>query len=254
MNDFRDTYKTGIKALDDLTGGFQNGHLILLGGRPAMGKSSFAYSIVLDTLEDSTRNCALFSLELPANLLIKRLAEMSVEQAAVNGSTLSLPQAFMDISLSPLFLDSDSSDIDEIVRRFRCIRQLNTLIVVDYLQLVSAGDIDDEYKKNTEILRRLKQLADESGRPVLVLSQLSRAVEQRRVHRPKIKDLSGVPAEALDYVDEIMLLYRSEYYNPDTEFPGVAVIEVAKHAEGKTGVISTGFNGRRGFYELEDGE
>ncbi|SCY70101.1 DnaB-like helicase C terminal domain-containing protein [Lachnospiraceae bacterium XBB2008] len=252
MRDYNETFNTGLKELDDLTGGFQNGQLILVGGRPAMGKSSLAYSIMLNSLDDPDRNCALFSLDSPANLVIKRLAELKEEQDIQDGSSPSLSQAFMDISLSSLFIDSDSNDIDEIIKRGMRIKHSGTLIIVDYLQLISAGNIRDEKEKNSEVLIRLKQLADEMCCPVLVLSQLSRDIENRRNHRPELKDFADIPCEAFSYIDQIMFLYRESYYNDETEFPDETEIEVVKHSKNKTGVVLTGFNGRTGFYDLEE--
>jgi replicative DNA helicase len=243
---------SGYKDLDDITGGFQPGNLIVLAARPAMGKSCLATCIAENAAVDHGRAVALFSLEMSEGELAQRLI---ASRAKLNGDSLrkgrvkadrwpKLLQATDKLARAPLFID-DSSDIGvlELRAKARRLHQRHPLglLIVDYLQLMRAEDPrDGRVEQVGKMSRGLKILARELHIPVIAISQLSRAVEARPDKRPLMSDLreSGNIEQDSDLV---MFVYRDEYYNSETEKPGVAEVVIGKHRNGPVGTVELTF-------------
>ena len=243
---------SGFKDIDEKTGGFQPGNLIVLAARPSMGKSA----LVVNMAENAAlagKGVALFSLEMSESELAQRFV---ASQAKIKGEALrrgkvaesqwpKILEASERLSAAPLYVD-DSSDTGVLEVRAKC-RRLHAqiegglgLIIIDYLQLMRAdGRIDSRVEQVSQISRGLKGLARELGVPVIALSQLSRAVEQRAQNdkKPVLSDLRESGAIEQD-ADLVMFIYRDEYYNKDdSERPGEADIIIAKHRNGPIGEV-----------------
>jgi replicative DNA helicase len=242
---------SGFKDIDEKTGGFQAGNLIVLAARPSMGKSALVANIAENACL-AGKGVALFSLEMSESELAQRFI---ASQAGIPGETLrrgkvkdsqwpKILEAAERLSSAPLYVD-DSSDTGVLEVRAKC-RRLHAqvdgglgLIIIDYLQLMrSEGRIESRVEQVSQISRGLKGLARELGVPVIALSQLSRAVEQRAQNdkKPVLSDLRESGAIEQD-ADLVMFIYRDEYYNKDTERPGEADIILAKHRNGPIGEV-----------------
>jgi replicative DNA helicase len=242
---------SGFKDLDALTGGFQPGNLIILAARPSMGKSALVTNIAENAvLEDHA--VALFSLEMSESELAQRFV---ASQAKIKGEELrkgrvaegrwaSILQACQRLAAAPLWID-DSSDTGVLEIRAKARRLHNQmpkglgLIIVDYLQLMRhEGRVESRVEQVGQISRGLKSLARELNVPVIALSQLSRAVEQRGGDKkPILSDLRESGQIEQD-ADLVMFIYREEYYlKEESERPGEADIIVAKHRNGPVGDI-----------------
>ena len=254
---------SGFHDLDRMTGGFKDSDLIIVAGRPSMGKTSLALNIALHAALESKKSIAIFSLEMSKEQLTERLL---TEQAQIDAQRLHrglLSEAEYDRvsnALGPLgeaaiYID-DTPAMDELTLQLKArqakMRHNIDLIVVDYLQLMhgrSRGD-DNRVQEVSSISRALKGLARELRIPVIAISQLSRAPEQRPDKRPILSDLRESGAIEQDS-DVVMFLYRPEYYKSD-ERPGIAEVIVAKHRNGPTGMIELKFRrDHTRFYNLE---
>ncbi len=245
---------SGFKDLDEITGGFQPGNLIIIAARPAMGKSALVCNIAENAAVDKGRPVALFSLEMAEAELAQRFV---ASRAWIRGEELrkgrvaeqrwpKILTASQRLAAAPLWVD-DSSDVGLLEIRAKA-RRLHTqcegglgLIVVDYLQLMRTDSrYDNRVTAVGELSRGLKILARELSVPVIALSQLSRAVEQRPDKRPQLSDLreSGNLEQDSDLV---MFIYRDEYYNEDSERPGEADLIIAKHRNGAVGKVTLTF-------------
>jgi replicative DNA helicase len=246
---------SGFKDLDDLTGGFQPGNLIVLAARPSMGKSALVTNIAENAAIEHDRPVALFSLEMSETELAQRFI---ASQAKLNGDDLrkgrvkpdrwpKVVKATEKLAASPLYVD-DSSDIGILevrakARRLHARRELG-LLVVDYLQLMRPEDTSQSRVEQIgQISRGLKILARELNIPVIAVSQLSRAVESRPDKRPLLSDLRESGQIEQD-ADLVMFIYRDEYYNRDSERPGEADVIVAKHRNGPVGDVILTFLSR----------
>src|SRR2546421_5566163 len=243
---------SGFKEIDDLTGGFQPGNLIVLAARPAMGKSALVTNIAQNAAVDHKRPVALFSLEMSETELAQRFI---AAEAKLNGDDLrkgrvrpdrwpKVLKATEKLAAAPLFID-DSSDLGVMELRAKArrlhARQDLGLVIVDYLQLMRPEPgADSRVEQVGQISRGLKLLARELNIPVIAVSQLSRAVESRPDKRPLLSDLreSGNIEQDSDLV---MFIYRDEYYNDSTDEPGVAEVKVAKHRNGPVGTVKLTF-------------
>ncbi len=246
---------SGFVDLDDLTGGFQPGNLIVVAARPAMGKSAFATNIAEHAAVDEGRPVALFSLEMSETELAHRFI---ASQAKLSSDELrkgrvkpdrwpKVLQAVEKLAPAPLYVD-DSSDIGVLEIRAKArrlhARQPLGLVVVDYLQLVRAeGRMDSRVEQVGQMSRWLKLLAGELGVPVIAVSQLSRAVEARHPPIPMLSDLRESGQIEQDS-DVVLFLYRDEYYNEDSERVGEADVIVAKHRNGPVGKVVLAFQRR----------
>ena len=242
---------TGFKAIDNKLQGLQNGDLIVVAGRPSMGKTALAMNIAENVLVENDENTGavlVFSLEMPAESLTTRLLSgMSrLDQQDVRSGKLDNKQVTQVVEQSkrlrelPIYID-DSSLISPMELRARA-RRVNrqepnglSLIVVDYLQLMQVpGSLENRVNQISEISRSLKSLAKELNVPVLALSQLNRAVEQRTDKRPMMADLRDSGAIEQD-ADVILFIYRDEVYNEDSDQGNKAEIIIGKQRNGPIG-------------------
>ena len=242
---------TGFKAIDNKLQGLQDGDLIVVAGRPSMGKTAFAMNVAENVLAENDENTGavlVFSLEMPAESLTTRLLSgMSrLDQQDVRSGKLDNKQVTQVVEQSkrlrelPLYID-DSSLLSPMELRARA-RRINrqepnglSLIVVDYLQLMQIpGSLENRVNQISEISRSLKSLAKELNVPVIALSQLNRAVEQRTDKRPMMADLRDSGAIEQD-ADVILFIYRDEVYNEDSEQGNKAEIIIGKQRNGPIG-------------------
>ena len=237
---------TGFYDLDYKTAGLQNSDLILIAARPSMGKTAFALNIAEYVAVKHQTTTAIFSLEMSKDQLIKRLLAMNSNVDAQNIRTGNLQDAewvklvdsARELGSSHLIIDDTPgisvSKLRSKCRKYKMDHDLG-LVIIDYLQLMSSDRKSDSRQVEiSEISRSLKALARELDVPVIALSQLSRAVEGRPDKRPMLSDLRESGAIEQD-ADVVMFLYRDEYYNKDTEKPGVAEVIIGKQRNGPTG-------------------
>lgn len=242
--------ETGFRDLDYKTAGLQKSDLILIAARPAMGKTAFVLNIAEYMALHSKSIIAIFSLEMSKEQLVKRMLSMNshVDSQKIRTGDLEdedwdkLVGSVRKLGNSNLVID-DTSGITAQELRSKCrrlkIEKGLDLVIIDYLQLMSgAGKRKGENRQQeiSEISRALKVMARELDVPVIALSQLSRAVEQRPDKKPLLSDLRESGAIEQD-ADMVMFLYRDEYYNPDTEEKGVAEVIIAKQRSGPTGSV-----------------
>ena len=243
---------SGYTELDTMTAGFQPSDLIIVAGRPSMGKSAFASCIVEHVGVVEKQPIAFFSLEMSKEQLVQRLlcSHARVNAHKVRTGFLSqadwprLVTAAGKLSEAPIYID-DSPGITVMELRAKARRLKSQydikFIVLDYLQLMEAQvSSDNRQQEISEISRSLKSLARELNVPVIAISQLSRAVEQRTDHRPQLSDLRESGAIEQD-ADVVVLLLREEYYNPTEENKGLAEVIVAKQRNGPTGSFKLTF-------------
>ena len=240
---------TGFADLDYKTAGFHSSDLILIAARPAMGKSAFALNIATNAAVRAKVPVAIFSLEMSKEQMVNRIlcSEAMVDSNKVRTGKLEdddwtkLAEAIGPLSEAEIYID-DTPGISVMEIRAKC-RKLKLeknigMVVIDYLQLVQGSNKRNGSREQeiSEISRSLKILAKEIGVPVIALSQLSRAVEQRPDHRPMLSDLRESGAIEQD-ADIVMFLYRDDYYNQDTDKKGIAEVILAKHRGGSTGTV-----------------
>ncbi len=245
---------SGFRDLDELTTGFQKGDLIVVGGRPSMGKTAFTLNIAQHVGLESREPVAIFSLEMAKEQLAFR---MLCSEAMVNSNSIrkgfikkedwhKLTGAASKLTGAPIFID-DSSGITALELRAKA-RRLKmehglSLVIVDYLQLMRGkGSFERREQEISDISRSLKALAKELSIPVIAVSQLNRSVEQRRPPTPMLADLRESGAIEQD-ADVILFLYRDEVYNKDTPAnKGEAEVIVAKQRNGPIGKVNLTFN------------
>ena len=240
---------TGFIDLDYRMSGLQPSDLILVAARPSMGKTAFVLNIAQYTAFHSDLATAIFSLEMSKEQLVNRLfsLESRVDAQMLRNGNLSdtdwekLIEGAGTIGRSKLIIDDTPGiSIGELrskCRKYKLEHQIQ-LIIIDYLQLMSGnGRTDSRQQEISEISRALKALARELNVPVIALSQLSRAVEQRPDHRPMLSDLRESGAIEQD-ADVVMFLYRDDYYNKDTDKKNIAEVIIAKQRNGPIGTIS----------------
>jgi replicative DNA helicase len=241
---------SGFKDLDEITGGFQPGNLVILAARPSMGKSALVTNIAENAALEHKKPVALFSLEMSEAELAQRFV---ASQARIKGEELrkgrvaesrwpKILQACQRLTDAPLYVD-DSSDVGilELRAKARRLHQQSDgglgLIIVDYLQLMRPdGRVENRVEQVGQISRGLKILARELDVPVIALSQLSRAVEQRHDKKPILSDLRESGQIEQD-ADLVMFIFREEYYDKESEREGEADIIIAKHRNGALGDV-----------------
>jgi len=239
---------TGFYDLDYKTAGLQSSDLILIAARPSMGKTAFVLNIAEHVALKSNITTAIFSLEMAKDQLVKRIMSMhsKVDSQAIRTGDLSddewlkLVDSARTIGNSKLIIDDTSSiSISELrskCRKYKLEHNLG-LVIIDYLQLMSGSKKSESRQQEiSEISRSLKALAREIDAPIIALSQLSRAVEQRPDKRPMLSDLRESGAIEQD-ADVVMFIYRDEYYNHDSEEAGISEIIIGKQRNGPTGTI-----------------
>ncbi len=241
---------TGFTELDYKTAGLHGSELILIAARPAMGKSAFVLNIAANAAIKAKTPVVIFSLEMSKEQMVNRIlcSEAMVDSNKVRTGKLEeddwvkLAGAIGPLSEADIYID-DTPGISITEIRAKC-RKLKLeknigLVIIDYLQLVQGSNNRKNGSREqeiSEISRSLKILAKEIGVPVIALSQLSRAVEQRPDHRPMLSDLRESGAIEQD-ADIVMFLYRDDYYNKDSEKKDIAEVIIAKHRGGSTGTI-----------------
>jgi replicative DNA helicase len=245
---------TGFKDLDEITGGFQRGNLIVIAARPSMGKSALVTNIAENASLDHKRPVALFSLEMSETELAQRFV---ASQARIKGDDLrkgrvperrwpKILEASQRLAQAPLFVD-DSSDaglleIRAKARRLQSQEGQLGLVIVDYLQLMRADHrTDSRVEQVGQMSRGLKVLARELDVPVIALSQLNRSVETRPDKRPMLADLRESGSIEQD-ADLVVFIYRDEYYNKEeSEHEGEAELIISKHRNGPLGKVTLTF-------------
>ena len=241
---------TGFIDLDYKTAGLHNSDLILIAARPAMGKSAFALNIATNAALKAKVPAVLFSLEMSKEQMVNRIlcSEAMVDSNKVrtgkidDDDWIKLADTMGDLSEAPIYIDDTPGiSINEIRAKCRKLKLEKNigLVVIDYLQLVQGSSKRAQGSREqeiSEISKSLKILAKEINVPVIALSQLSRAPEQRPDHRPMLSDLRESGAIEQD-ADIVMFLYRDDYYNEDSEDKGLAEVIVAKHRAGSTGTV-----------------
>lgn len=254
---------TGFASMDDFLNGFQRSDLVVLAGRPSMGKTSLALNIARNAAVEHNACVAMFSLEMSAESLVYRLvsSESYVNSWKVRQKNVSAEEEkrIMDaigiLSEAPVFIDDSPmirvSEMRSKLKRLHSEHNIN-LVIIDHLGLIQGDShIDNRVQEISYITRSLKVLAREMNVPVLVVSQLSRAAEWRASHKPQLSDLRDSGSIEQD-ADVVLFVYRDEYYyrteedwlkeHPNEEYPaGLADVIIAKHRNGPTGEVKLRF-------------
>lgn len=239
---------TGFIDLDEKLAGLHGSELILIAARPAMGKTAFALNIAQNAAMRNGVPTAIFSLEMSKEQLATRLIAMDsmVDSQSIRTGQLmdsdwdKLIDSTHRVGSTPMFIDDTPGiSVSELRSKCRKLKQTQNLglIVIDYLQLMNgSGHRESRQQEISEISRSLKKLARELDVPVIALSQLNRAADAREDHKPVMSDLRESGAIEQD-ADVIMFIYRDDYYNKESEKPGIAEIIVAKQRNGSTGPV-----------------
>lgn len=256
--------RTGYQDLDRMTNGFQRGDLIILAARPAMGKTALALNLGMYTALRNPGAVAFFSLEMPADSLMKRLlsAKSQVEGGKLRSGNITdeelnrLNEAGSELGAARIYIDDSASiKVSQIFSKCRKLmsEQGLSLIVIDYLQLISGSGKsgDNRQQEVSEISRNLKILAKEMNCPVIALSQLSRSVESRDDKTPRLSDLRESGAIEQD-ADIVMFIYRDDYYDAESDDKNVAEIILAKNRHGATGTVELQWIGQYTTFSSRD--
>lgn len=244
---------TGFRDLDLRTTGLQPSDLVLIAARPAMGKTSFALNIATNAAVRHKVPVAIFSLEMSkeqlANRILSSEALISSEKlrtADIDTDDMAkLAGSINTLSKAPIYIDDTAGiTVSEIKAKCRRLKLKNKLglIVIDYLQLIQGSTREGRQQEVSENSRLLKILAKELNVPVITLSQLSRAPDQRTDHHPMLSDLRESGSIEQD-ADMVMFLYRDEYYNPESEKKNSVECMIAKFRNGSTGSVELGWRG-----------
>jgi replicative DNA helicase len=246
-------FPSGFRDLDRLTSGFQRGNLVVVAARPSMGKSAFGLAIAANLAVRHGIPVAVFTLEMSRAEVTQRLmcSEAKVESQRLRSGRLApedwprLTAACDRLAKAELFVDDTGSitmmEIRSKARRLKSKHPDLGLIVVDYLQLMTSGTTaDNRVHEVSQISRSLKLLARDLDIPILAMSQLSRAVEQRHDKRPILSDLRESGSIEQDS-DLVIFLYRDDYYNEDSDQQGIAEVILSKHRNGPTDTVKLSF-------------
>src|SRR5690606_27558176 len=247
---------TGLSNFDEMTAGLQRGDLVIVAGRPSMGKTSLAMNIAEHAVIGSKMPVAIFSMEMSGEQLVMRMISSlgRIDQSKLRTGKLDnddwprITSAVKLLSDAPLFVDDTPAlTPTEIRARARRLKRENGdlgLIVVDYLQLMQIpGTRENRATEISEISRSLKALARELNTPVIALSQLNRNLEQRPNKRPVMSDLRESGSIEQD-ADLIVFIYRDEVYHEESKDKGTAEIIIGKQRNGPIGMVRTAFLGR----------
>lgn len=246
---------SGFPDLDDMTAGFKSGEMILIAARPSMGKTTFVLNLTEHAALRAGKNVAFFSLEMSKEQLAYKLlcSEANVDMLKLRTGDLedkdweNIAKATGPLSRAKIFID-DTAGVSVMEMRSKC-RKLNMehgidMVVIDYLQLMSGSKGSESRQQEvSEISRSIKALAKEIECPVIALSQLSRAPEQRADHRPMLSDLRESGSIEQD-ADLAMFLYRDEYYDKDTEDKNIGEVIIAKQRNGPVGTVKLAWLGQ----------
>jgi len=244
---------SGFRDLDRITSGFQPGNLVIIAARPSMGKSALALCMAANLGVRLNTPVALFTLEMSKSEVTQRLmcSEAKVESQKLRSGKLApddwprLTAACDKLARAPVFVDDTGSitmmEIRSKARRLKSREPNLGLVIVDYLQLMTSGSsAENRVQEVSQISRSLKVLAKDLEVPIVALSQLSRAVEQRHDRRPILSDLRESGSIEQDS-DIVAFIYRDEYYNEESDQQGLAEVIVAKHRNGPTDTIKLSF-------------
>jgi replicative DNA helicase len=244
---------SGFRDIDRITSGFQPGNLVIIAARPSMGKSALALCMAANMGVRLNIPVALFTLEMSKSEVTQRLmcSEAKVESQKLRSGKLSpedwprLTAACDKLARAPIYVDDTGSitmmEIRSKARRLKTREPKLGMIIVDYLQLMTSGSsVENRVQEVSQISRNLKVLARDLEVPILALSQLSRAVEQRSDKRPILSDLRESGAIEQD-ADIVGFIYRDEYYNDESDQQGLAELIVAKHRNGPTDMVKLSF-------------
>lgn len=239
---------TGFRDLNKKINGLQKSDLLLIAARPAMGKTAFALNLVQNAALKGDASVAVFSLEMSKEQLVQRMiaSQSTVELKKIKTGTLAdndwprITDGMAILSGAKIHIDDTPgikiSELRSKCRKLKIEKGLD-MVLIDYLQLMEGeGHNESRQQEIAKISRSLKILAKELDCPVVALSQLSRAPEQRADHRPMLSDLRESGSIEQD-ADIVMFLYRDEYYNPDTEKKNIGEVIVAKNRHGETGTV-----------------
>jgi replicative DNA helicase len=244
---------SGFRDLDRLTSGFQPGNLIIVAARPSMGKSGLGLCMAANLAVRAEVPVAMFTLEMSKAEVTQRLmcSEAKVESQRLRTGKLGaddwprLTAACDRLAKAPIYVDDQGSitmmEIRSKARRLKSRESSLGLIIVDYLQLMTSGsNVESRVQEVSQISRSLKVLARDLDVPILAMSQLSRAVEQRHDKRPILSDLRESGSIEQD-ADLVMFIYRDEYYNDESDQQGIAEVHLAKHRNGPTDTVKLSF-------------
>ena len=243
---------SGFRELDRITSGFQPGNLIILAARPSMGKSAFALCMAANVAVRQNVPVGIFTLEMSKAEVTQRLmcSEAKVESQRLRTGKLApddwprLTAACDKLAKAPIYVDDTGSinmmEIRSKARRLKSRHPDLGLLIVDYLQLMSSASAENRVQEVSQISRSLKILARDLEVPIIALSQLSRAVEQRTDKRPILSDLRESGSIEQD-ADLVAFIYRDEYYNEESDQQGLAEVILAKHRNGPTDALKLSF-------------
>ena len=248
---------TGVETpfidLNAKTSGFQKGDMVLIAARPSMGKTTFALNLAQHAALRCGKSVVIFSLEMSKEQLVQKLlcAEANISMVSFRNGDLkdsdwdNIVRSAGPLGASKIFID-DTPGVTVMEMRYKCRRiKLEhgiDMILIDYLQLMSGSGSESRQQEVSEISRSIKALAKEMECPVIALSQLSRAPEQRADHRPMLSDLRESGSIEQD-ADVVMFLYRDEYYNKESDEKNIAECIIAKQRNGPTGTVKMMFLG-----------
>lgn len=254
---------SGIRDLDAKTSGFQKGDMVLIAARPSMGKTTFSLNIAENAALREGKSVVIFSLEMPKEQLAYKLlcSEANVDMLKLRTGNLDdddwerIARATGPLSKAKIYID-DTAGLSVMEMRSKC-RKIKMehgidMILIDYLQLMSGSSGSESRQQEvSEISRSIKALAKEMECPIIALSQLSRAPEQRADHRPMLSDLRESGSIEQD-ADVVMFLYRDEYYNKETEEKNIGECIIAKQRNGPVGTVKMAWIGSQSkFANLE---
>ena len=243
--------KTGFDELDRFLEGFYAGELILVGGRPSMGKTGFAISLIKNLCMDDNKSCLYFTLSESPKILIERIIKMVANMDVTDPQSLSpkkrerIKETAKAIRKSSLIIEGKSISIDSITRKClkHSLQDKPDFIVIDYLQLIYSKDERSNDSQLLPYVKKLRKTARLIKCPIILLTQLPRTIEERANHRPMLCDLREYGLIE-GYADKVIFLHRDEYYDFDTERKGIAEITVAKNRNGCIGTIELAHLGR----------
>lgn len=245
---------SGFSDLDSKTSGFQKGDMVLIAARPSMGKTTFVLNLAQHAALRENKSIVIFSLEMSKEQLAYKFlcAEANVDMLRLRTGNLddqdweNIARASGPLAAAKIYID-DTAGVSVMEMRSKCRRiKLEygiDMIIIDYLQLMSGSGGESRQQEVSEISRSIKALAKEMECPVIALSQLSRAPEQRADHRPMLSDLRESGSIEQD-ADLVMFLYRDEYYNKETEEKNVAECIIAKQRNGPVGTVKLAWLGQ----------
>lgn len=256
---------SGFHALDQKISGFQPSDLVILAARPSMGKTALALNIAVNAAIKARKTVGVFSLEMSKEQLVDRLFSSmlgvdswKLQRGKLDDSDFQNMGPIMDeLSKANIFIDdSSASNMAEFRTKARRLQMEHglDLLIIDYLQLMSTNNASyagNRVQEISEISRTIKQIARELHIPIIALSQLSRAVESRPDKSPQLSDLRESGSIEQD-ADIVLMMYRDEYYNEDTDRPGITDIHIKKHRNGPTGRIELLFKKEQmRFYDID---